>query len=161
MLKEIYLDAIVEGSNYVITRTTGNQVIKGDQEQGYHDSIKKSVTVAIGINGSIQGEVFFTVEEHVAYKIASQTIGAAENMLNDEIAHSCLAELGNMIMGVAVTKISKVGIEANITPPVILPYEQKAMVQVEKNGMEIISLPLIFHDGQVIRINTYLDIEAA
>jgi CheY-specific phosphatase CheX len=157
MMKDFYEDAIFHGSNYVIRKITGNSVVKGDPAIGTDGLSGPYISVVIGISGSINGEVSFNMEEPLAFKLALKIIGDQTNSIESEIAGSCLAELGNMIMGVTSTAISKMGINTKITPPLVFTGDH---MKAEPND-KMVSIPVLFNDGHVLKINTCIDSDVA
>lgn len=153
MAKNIYIDSIVEGSSYVIKQITGTTVKTGDVELDLNCFSGNDINVMIGINGNINGQVTFAMCEQLAFKIASLILGQEVDNLADEIGISCLEKLGNMIMGYTAGLFSKNGIMINITPPAIITGEKISIRNDKSNNF---SVPVVFDDGQVLRINTAL-----
>ena len=158
MLKNIYMDAIFEGSNYVINQITGDAVSKGDIDNISNKFNETDISVVLGITGNINGKVIFTMGQPLAFKIASIIIGEDVKAIEDEIAKSCLAELGNMIMGFIATSFSKIGIDTNVTPPDII---NENIESIASKNSEIACIPVVFKDGHIMNINTSIEIEAA
>ena len=152
MQQNIYVDTIFEGSNYVIEQITGNNVVKGDVKSENSEFLSDDVSVMVGINGSLNGHVTFSMSHPLAFKIASTLMGEDVDNIFDEITVSCLSEMGNMIMGHTSSIFSKNGIETDITPPAIITGKE---VYISSNKADIVfSLPILFKDGHIMRINT-------
>lgn len=98
-----------------------------------------SVVIIIGIAGEFKGQVFFSMNEGTACKIASAMMFGMEVNALEEMAKSAIAELGNMIMGNVSTEFYNTGIKIDITPPTILVGSDMA---VSTKGVKTICVPL-------------------
>ncbi len=157
MQQNMYVETIFEGSNYVISQMIGSNVMKGAVDMDNHIFSSDDISVIIGVNGSLNGNVTFSMNESLAFKITSMMIG--ENVhLFDEMTKSCLSELGNMIMGYTSGIFSEKGITTDITPPAIITGKDVCI----SSKLDIIfCLPIVFEDGLVLRINTAFSKNAA
>jgi len=79
-----------------------------------------SVVIIIGIAGEIKGQVFFSMDEGTACKIASAMMFGMQVTALEEMGKSAIAELGNMIMGNVSTEFYNNGIKIDITPPTVM-----------------------------------------
>jgi len=79
-----------------------------------------SVVIIIGIAGEFKGQVFFSMDEGTACKIASAMMFGMEVTSLEEMAKSAIAELGNMIMGNVSTEFYNNGVRIDITPPTVM-----------------------------------------
>ena len=159
MQQNMYVDTIFEGSNYVIRQITGSEVKKGAVDMDNHDFSSNDVSVMIGVTGSLNGHVTFSMSEPLAFKITSMIIG--QDVVNsfDEMTKSCLSEMGNMIMGYTSGIFSEKGIATDITPPAIINGKN---VFISTDSSEIVfCLLLVFEDGQLLTINTAFTKNAA
>jgi chemotaxis protein CheX len=109
-----------------------------------------SVVIIIGIAGEFKGQVFFSMNEESACKIASSMMFGMEVNSLDEMAKSAIAELGNMIMGNVSTEFYNTGIKIDITPPTILVGNDMA---VSTKGVKTICVPLILENIGEIEID--------
>lgn len=109
-----------------------------------------SVVIIIGIAGEFKGQVFFSMNESTACKIASSMMFGMEVNSLDEMAKSAIAELGNMIMGNVSTEFYNTGIKIDITPPTILVGNDMA---VSTKGVKTICVPLILENIGEIEID--------
>jgi Predicted inhibitor of MCP methylation, homolog of CheC len=159
MQQNMYVDTIFEGSNYVIRQITGSEVIKGaiHMEKPVYSS--NDVSIIIGVNGSLNGHVMFSMSELLAFKITSMIIG--QDVVNslDEMTKSCLSEMGNMIMGYTSGIFFEKGIAADITPPAIITGKD-VCISTDKSEIAF-CLPVVFEDGHVLTINTAFTKNAA
>ncbi len=154
MQQNIYVDTIFEGSNYIISQITGDNVLKGDVKSENSDFLSDDISVMVGINGGLNGHVTFSMSYPLAFKIASTLIGEDAGNILDELTKSCLSELGNMIMGHTSGIFSKNGIETDITPPAVITGE-KVYINNAKADIAF-CFPILFEDGHIMKINTAL-----
>jgi len=85
-----------------------------------------SILIVIGLTGELHGQAIISMEKETACYIASLMMGGATAELN-EVSKSAVAELSNMIIGNAVTLLSKENIMLDITPPSVLTGENMSV----------------------------------
>ncbi|HWR61852.1 MAG TPA: chemotaxis protein CheX [Clostridia bacterium] len=102
-----------------------------------------NVVIIIGIAGEFKGQVFFSMNESTACKIASLMMFGMEVNALEEMSKSAIAELGNMIMGNVSTEFYNSGIKIDITPPTILVGNDMA---VSTKGLRTLCVPLILEN---------------
>ena len=110
----------------------------------------ESVVIIIGISGEFKGQVFFSMDESTACKIASAMMFGMEVNSLEEMAKSAIAELGNMIMGNVSTEFYNTGIRIDITPPTVLVGKD---IAVSTKGVKTICVPLILENMGKIEID--------
>lgn len=108
------------------------------------------VVIIIGIAGEFKGQVFFSMDEKTACKIASAMMFGMEVNTLEEMAKSAIAELGNMIMGNVSTEFYNTGIKIDITPPTVLVGTD---IAVSTKGVKTICVPLILEGMGEIEID--------
>ena len=81
------------------------------------------VTVLIGINGAVQGNVVYNLSEANAIKIASIMMGGMSLSMFDEMAQSAVSEMVNMITANAAMRFESSGIHVDISPPSLIDGE--------------------------------------
>ena len=99
----------------------------------------ESVVIIIGIAGEFKGQVFFSMDEGTACKIASAMMFGMEVNALEEMAKSAIAELGNMIMGNVSTEFYNSGIIIDIAPPTVLVGNDMAITT---KGERTVCVPL-------------------
>lgn len=99
----------------------------------------ESVVIIIGIAGEFKGQVFFSMNQGTACKIASAMMFGMEVNALEEMAKSAIAELGNMIMGNVSTEFYNSGIIIDITPPTVLVGNE---IAITTKGERTICVPL-------------------
>lgn len=110
----------------------------------------ESVVIIIGIAGEFKGQVFFSMDESTACKIASAMMFGMEVNALEEMAKSAIAELGNMIMGNVSTEFYNTGVRIDITPPTVLVGKD---IAVSTKGVKTICVPLILENIGKIEID--------
>lgn len=110
----------------------------------------ESVVIIIGIAGEFKGQVFFSMGEATACKIASAMMFGMEVNALEDMAKSAIAELGNMIMGNVSTEFYNSGIKIDITPPTVLVGSD---IAVSTKGTKTICVPLILENIGKIEID--------
>ena len=78
------------------------------------------IWIQVGMTGQFSGEVVFGIHEQVALRIISVMMGGFVMTELDEMGHSAISELGNMISGNASTILFNQGYVVDITPPRVL-----------------------------------------
>lgn len=93
------------------------------------------IWIEIGLRGQVDRDIHFGLQEQVALKLISAMMGGYILTEMDEIAHSAISELGNMISGNASTMLFNNGITVDITPPRLIDIQHKG-------SRKAMSLPL-------------------
>lgn len=78
------------------------------------------VVVIIGMTGDFHGNVYFTMHEDCAKKVASSMMGGMEVLQFDEMVQSAVSELSNMLAATACTDLSAKGVNADISTPTLI-----------------------------------------
>jgi len=113
-----YINPFVESSVSVIRETLGVEV-KREQITLKSKAVPiLDVAVIVGLVGQVEGRVLFDMKRETALKIASNMNGEKISEF-DELAKATITELGNMITGRAVTKLSEMGYKFDVTPPAV------------------------------------------
>lgn len=78
------------------------------------------VAVRVSFKKELMGSVVYNMKEDTAKFIASTMMMGMPVAELDELARSAIAELSNMLTANATTNLTKLGYEADITPPSVL-----------------------------------------
>jgi len=119
-MKAEYINPFLESARIVIEQminirpTTGKLGIKDIK------FVEKYIWIQIGITGQMQGDIVFGLHEVVALKLVSAMMGGFVLTEMDEMGHSAISELGNMISGNASTMLFNQGVKVDITPPKVI-----------------------------------------
>jgi len=81
---------------------------------------EEHVCIMVGTTGALRGQVLLSMTEESALSISNAMMGGLGSGNFDEMAKSCLQELGNMIMGNFSTVLSTDNILIDITPPTLI-----------------------------------------
>lgn len=77
------------------------------------------VTVLVGVTGSVHGVVMYCMSERTAKAFVSAMTGEMVPVF-DKIVESAIAEMGNVITGLASGLLEKAGYPCNIAPPSVI-----------------------------------------
>lgn len=127
--------------------------VKAERGQIYMKNstfMAESVVIIIGVAGEFKGQVFFSMGEQTACKIASAMMFGMEVNALEEMAKSAIAELGNMIMGNVSTEFYNNGIKIDITPPTVLVGND---IAVSTKSLKTICIPIMLENMGKIEID--------
>lgn len=114
-----FLNPFVEAAYEVLVQETGADIVRGELSLENNHYVTDDVTVIIALVGAVEGNVFYSMTQETAIRLASRML--AEKLLAlDSLAQSGIAELSNVITGRASMKLSDAGYEATISPPSLL-----------------------------------------
>ena len=114
-------------------------------------SSKDNILLVLGINGTIKGQVIIDFSEIIAKKAVSNIIEVNPIVIFDEIAKKCILELGDVIIGNAISKLYENGVNVEIVSPILiigkelnLSFEKdKIYCIVFKSGEEKVELNIL------------------
>jgi chemotaxis protein CheX len=84
---------------------------------------RKGVAALISITGDIEGRVIFDMAPQTAVRVAS-TFAGSELPESDELVRETVFELGNQVIGNAVTSLNDQGFHFHVHPPVLHTSDQ-------------------------------------
>ena len=108
-----------------------------------------SVIIMIGITGDVRGQVIIEFTNDVACDIAGKMMMQGPLPELNEIGHSAICELGNMVLGNTATLFSSQGIGIDITPPTVGKGGMSFNTSFTKN----LCIPLSYEGGKCINFN--------
>lgn len=112
-------------------------------EKKYKNQIESTGVIGIiGIIGELTGNVFFSMSEECAKKIASYMMGGMEVAEFDELAQSAISELSNMLAANAGTLLSETGKTIDISTPTLI----NGAFTVSPSFAEVICIEMIAED---------------
>lgn len=112
----------------------------------------QQINIVCGITGAVEGLVIYGMSMITADKVASKMIGAPV-VTFDQLAASAIAELGNMISGRSMAKLSEQGYICDITPPTII---RGTNVKITTVDVPALVIPLKLADMGDFEINVSL-----
>jgi chemotaxis protein CheX len=139
------LKPFVEGAAEVLEIEVKTSVEKGNLSLQKSALTTEDVTVLLNLVGDIRGVVLFSLSESVALKMVSRIL-EQEFVEFDSMAQSGIAELGNVITGRAIVKLSKAGYHVNISPPTVITGSN---VQISTLDFSRIVVPLKTELGMI------------
>ncbi|MDI6799688.1 MAG: chemotaxis protein CheX [Actinomycetota bacterium] len=119
MLKVEFINPFIEAAFEIFESEVGMAIEKGNLSVHTTSQTSQDINVMVGVTGSIRGQIIYGMEEKTAKKIAGEMIGQPVPLF-DELAQSAIGELGNMITGLASTKLEATGYPSALTPPTII-----------------------------------------
>jgi len=146
-----YINPFVESSVSVMTEVLGIDVERKEISLRSKAVPVLDVAVIVGLVGQVEGRVLFDMSKKTALNIVSK-MNEEEIKEFDELAKATITELGNMITGRAVTKLSDMGYRFDVTPPAIFAGDNMEISDVE---LEALVVPIETSLGR-IEINVAL-----
>ncbi len=116
----------ISSLNAAVSMFCGVQIHKESTRLTEKLDLAKNVHIFIGVTGDVFGTVILSADKKNAMSIASKMAGM-EFTEFDEISISALQELLNITSGGAVTKLSELGVSADITPPTFMTASDLSM----------------------------------
>lgn len=137
-MKSSYIAPFLDAASLVIQQLVGVKPLPGKFFLKEIVGVDKYVWIHIGITGEIEGNIYYGIPEEVALKMVSVMMGGYVITELNELGHSAISELGNMVSGNFSTLLYQQGIHVDITPPKLLtPTEQ-----VQFESQKLLVLPL-------------------
>ncbi len=100
------------------------------------------IWLQIDVMGDMEGEIYYSIPHSLALDLVSKMMGGMTATEWDEMSQSAISELGNMISGNACMILYNQGITIDITPPRLLPPDQK----LDKIPKQTLTIPLQFDE---------------
>lgn len=144
-MKVEYINPFIEAAFSVMEMVLGNRPLKGDLAMQPATFTSQQCNIVCGVTGQVQGQVIYGMSMMVADKIASTMLGQPIKVF-DQLAASAIAELGNMISGHAMSKLSEAGYVCDITPPTII---RGTNVKISTLSIPAIVIPMTTEQGEV------------
>jgi chemotaxis protein CheX len=146
-----YINPFVEASVSVLTEVLEIEVERQEISLKNKAIPVLDVAVIVGLVGQVEGRVLFDMSQETVLKIVSKMNNEKITSFN-ELAKATITELGNMITGRAVTKLSDLGYRFDVTPPAIFAGKNMEVSDVE---LEALVVPIETSLGR-IEINVAL-----
>ena len=144
-MKVEYINPFIEASFSVMGMVLGSAPVKGNLAMQPTTFTSHQCNIVCGVTGQVQGQVIFGMSMIVADQIASTMLGQPIKTF-DQLAASAIAELGNMISGHAMSKLSEAGYVADITPPTII---RGTNVKISTLSIPAIVIPMSMEQGDI------------
>jgi chemotaxis protein CheX len=114
-----FLEPFVEAAREVLAQELGTDVTPGKLSLATGAATTLDVTVVIGITGRLTGIATYGMPATMATALLEKLLGAPVTEL-DDLALSGVAELGNVITGHATTLLSGMGLNCDLSLPMLL-----------------------------------------
>lgn len=118
-MKAEFVNPFVTAAFQVLEKETKSAVQKGNVSLEDSPLVSDEVTVLIGVVGRAQGLVLYGMSEKTAKGVVSAMYGE-QIAVFDAMAESAVAELGNVITGLASGELERVGFGCKIAPPSVV-----------------------------------------
>lgn len=118
-MQNIIVNAFVEAAQEVLSAEAALNVSRGPLQTFSHAYITDDITVLLNLVGNVTGTVLYSLSEKTALELIGRLMGEPVPTF-DPIAQSGIAELGNVITGLAASKLARVGYDITISPPTLL-----------------------------------------
>ncbi len=114
-----FLNPFIEAAYETLLTDAKTEIRRGKLSLKNDAFVTEDVTVILSLVGQVEGLVFYSMNVRTALNLSSAMLGEQLEAFN-ELAQSGIAELGNVITGVASVKMADAGFESNISPPALL-----------------------------------------
>lgn len=113
------INPFISAACEVLKSETGSDVTRGALSVVESPLLSDEVTVLIGVTGEVRGVVMFGMSERTAKKIVTAMVGETVAVF-DTMAESAIAEIGNVVTGLASVKLEEAGFPCTIAPPTMI-----------------------------------------
>lgn len=116
-----FINPFILATVEVLNQETGKNLMieKGPLTvlSSYYTSM--DITVMIGVTGAVQGIVMYGLTERTAKNFVSAMLGQPVPVM-DHMVESAIAEMGNVITGIASRGLEKAGFPCTLAPPTLI-----------------------------------------
>lgn len=147
MLKVEFISPFVTATIKVLESETGRQISvqKGQLTIETSSHTCQDVTVLIGVIGAVQGVVMYGMSERTSKNIVSALLNERVVVFN-EMVESAIAEMGNVITGIASADLEKAGYASTLAPPTVITGRG---VIISTINIKRLQIPLITEYGEI------------
>lgn len=145
IVKAEFVNPFVMAASQVLETETGGHVDKGKIQLADSPLVSDEVTVLIGVVGKAQGLVLYGMSDQTARGLVSSMTGE-EVPTFDALAESAVAELGNVITGLASGELEKAGYPCKIAPPSVVVGKGSTISTL---AIQRLVIPLLTSQGQI------------
>jgi chemotaxis protein CheX len=131
-----YINPFIESSISVMKEVLGIDVERKEISLRSKAIPVLDIAVIVGLVGQVEGRVLFDMSRKTALNIVSK-MNEEDIKEFDELAKATITELGNLITGRAVTKLSDMGYRFDVTPPAIFSGENMQISDVEIEALVV------------------------
>ncbi len=114
-----FMNPFLKAAKTVLATEVGATVSRGDIALENDCYTPSDITVLLSVVGDVRGVVLFSMSTKMALNLVSTMLGQ-EVQEFDELAQSGIAEMGNVITGVATTHLAEAGYRCSISVPTLI-----------------------------------------
>lgn len=118
-MKVELVDPFVRAGFLVIETVLNSRPVRGTLSMRRAVATTQQITIELGVDGVVSGNVLYGMSMTTAQKIASVMLGTPLASM-DEMAWSAVSELSNIITGRATQLLNDNGYECNISTPTVI-----------------------------------------
>ncbi|MFN4244521.1 MAG: chemotaxis protein CheX [Brevinematia bacterium] len=144
-----YINPFIESTFEILSEILKTDDIKrGELFLKKGISLTNSVSIILGITGPANGRVIIDMNESTATMVLSKMTSSDIKSLDQigDYEKSALGELGNMVVGNAITKLYKKGYTFVLTPPTVIVGKD---YEIDTPQIETLVVPIITPVGQI------------
>ncbi|NPV69502.1 MAG: chemotaxis protein CheX [Firmicutes bacterium] len=145
MIKAAFVNPFIQAGSQVLTQELNLAVQRGELNLEQSKATSSDVTIMLGVTGDACGIVLYGMSEQTAKGIVGVMVDDRVPIF-DEMAESALAELGNLITGMASISLEKEGYICRLTPPIVISGRGVIISTVDINRIVV---PLMTTKGQI------------
>jgi len=145
-VKAEFVNPFVTAAFQVLQTETRSEVTKGAVTLQDSPLVSDEVTVLIGVVGRAQGLVLYGMSEKTAKGLVSSMTGD-QIAVFDSLAESAVAELGNVITGLASGELERAGYPCKIAPPSVVVGKGTSISTL---SIKRLVIPLQTRHGEII-----------
>ncbi len=119
MLKASFINPFITAASDVLESECKTDASRGQMHMDSTRATSSEVTAIVGVTGDLQGIVLYGMSERTAKAVAA-AMSDMQVPFFDTMAESAIAELGNMITGLATTGLESEGYQCQLTPPTMV-----------------------------------------
>ena len=146
-MKVEFINPFVTATIKVLETETGRSVPveKGQLSIEASSHTCQDVTVLIGVIGAVQGVVMYGMSERTAKNIVSALLNERIAVFNDMV-ESAIAEMGNVITGIASSELENAGYASTLAPPTVITGRG---VIISTINIKRLQIPLVTEFGEI------------
>jgi chemotaxis protein CheX len=144
-MKVEFINPFVKAAIDVLKSEIGSEIERGRLRVDASATSNQDVSVMIGVTGAAQGFVLYSMSAETAKGIVGKMMGQPFEEF-DALAQSGIAEMGNVITGLASRGLSETGYVCNITPPTLITGQNTSIGTLD---IPRLALPLTTACGEI------------
>ncbi len=145
VIKAAFVNPFIHAGLQVLSKELNLPVRRGELTLEASNATSSDVTIMLGVTGDACGIVLYGMSEGTAKGIAGCMTGDPVPIF-DEMTESALAELGNLITGMASVDLEKEGYLCRLTPPTLISGRG---VIISTVNISRIVVPLLTSKGRI------------